>query len=64
MLKKIYAEALTTINAAKYCILIVVIVYVGASVTGWLYHNDLPFFKEPVNQLIEGFKDKLPKKLR
>jgi len=58
MLKKVYAEALTTINAAKYCILIVFIVYFGACAAGWFYHDDLSFFKEPVNQLIEGFKDR------
>jgi hypothetical protein len=54
-IKNLFTEALATIYAAKYCILIAFMIYICASTTGWLYSENFPFFKETVRKITEGF---------
>jgi len=49
------AESLATINKAKYLILIVFVVYVCSSITGWLYPENFPFLDEQFEKLAERF---------
>ena len=58
MIKDMFTESLATIYAAKYCILIALIIYVCASATGWLYPKNFPFLMEQARELFEGFRDK------
>lgn len=58
MIKNLFTESLTTIYAAKYCILIALIIYICASATGWLYPQNFPFLMEQSRELVEGFIDK------
>lgn len=58
MIKNLFAESLATLYAAKYCILIALIIYICASATGWLYPKNSPFLMEQVRELFEGFRDK------
>ena len=57
MLKQFLTDSFATIYAAKYCILIALIIYVCASVTGWLYPEQFPFLKGLSKELVEGFID-------
>ena len=55
MVRKLFSESLTTIHAAKYCILIALIIYICASATGRLYSGSLPLLKEQGKELAERF---------
>lgn len=58
MLKKIYSESFATIHAARYCILGVFLIYVGATALGWLFSDRFPFIEEQVRALTKSFADK------
>ena len=55
MVRKLFSESLTTIHAAKYCILIALIIYICASATGWLYPGNFPFLREQGKELAQRF---------
>jgi len=55
MIRKLFIESLATIHAAKYCILVVSIIYISASAIGWLYPDNFPLLKKQGKELTERF---------
>lgn len=58
MLNRQYAAAWSTLYRARYCILIVLIVYAGSCVGGWFFADALGFFQKAAGSLADKFEGK------
>ena len=53
-----FKDSFTTLREARYCILSVALIYLGAIFIGWLYSESFPFLENQVKELTKGFFDK------
>jgi stage II sporulation protein M len=58
MIRNLFTDSLATISDAKYFILIAFIIYLCASITGWLYPENFPFLNEQAEELVSKFTGK------
>lgn len=58
MIKKIYANSIATVQAARYCILGVILIYICTIIIGWQFSDSFPFIEKQVRELTKGFVDK------
>ena len=58
MIKKVYIESFATLYEARFCILVAVLIYSVAILTGWLFSDSFPFLEKQMRELTKEFINK------